>query len=95
MTIHRIRRIAPLPAAKIASVLYGVIGLLLFPFFLVMSRFSPEGSSMWAGMGMTLAIVLPLLYAAFGFVGTLIAAALYNAVAGWIGGIEVEVESAG
>lgn len=95
MTTHRIRRIAPLQAAKIAAVLYGVIGLIFFPFFLLISRLSPGGSSPWAGMGMGLAIVLPLLYAAFGFVGTLIAAALYNAVAGWVGGIEVEVESTG
>ena len=95
MTTHRIRRIAPLQAAKIAAVLYGVIGLIFFPFFLFISRFASAGVSPWASMGMGFAIVLPLCYAAFGFVGTLIATALYNAVAGWVGGIEVEVESAG
>jgi hypothetical protein len=94
MTTHRIRRISPLPAAKIAAVLYGVIGLIFLPFVLFISRLSPDGTSPWAGMGMGLAIVLPLCYAAFGFVGTLIAASLYNAIAGWVGGIEVEVESA-
>lgn len=41
---------------------------------------------------MGLAVLVPVLYAAFGFVGTLIAAALYNLVAGWVGGIEIEVE---
>lgn len=92
MTIHRIRRIAPLQAAKIAAVLYAVIGLIFFPFFLLISRLSPTGAAPWAGMGLGLAIVLPLLYAAFGFVGTLIAASIYNFVAGMVGGIEVEVE---
>ncbi|MEP6508418.1 MAG: hypothetical protein ABJC63_09355 [Gemmatimonadales bacterium] len=92
MTTHRIRRIAPLQAAKIAAVLYGIIGLVFFPFFFLISKFSPAGASPWAGMGIGLAIVLPLLYAAFGFVGTLIAAAIYNFVAGMVGGIEVEVE---
>lgn len=93
MTAHRIRRIAPLQAAKIAAVLYGVIGLIFFPFFLLISRFSSAGTGPWSGMGMGFAIAVPLLYAAFGFVGTLIAAALYNVVAGWVGGIEVEIES--
>ena len=96
MSTHRIRRIAPLSAAKIAAVLYGVIGLIFVPFIMIISRFSPgEGTTPWSNMGMGFAIVLPLLYAAFGFVGTLIATALYNAVAGWVGGIEVEVESTG
>ncbi len=91
MTTYRIRRIAPLQAAKIAAVLYGVIGLIFFPFFLLMSRLSPMGASPWATMGMGFAIALPLLYAAFGFVGTLIAAAIYNFVAGIVGGIDVEI----
>lgn len=91
--MHRIRRIAPLQAAKIAAVLYGVIGLIFFPFLILISRFSPAGTSPFGGIGMGLAIVIPLLYAAFGFVGTLIAASIYNFVAGMVGGIEVEIES--
>lgn len=95
MTTHRIRRIAPLQIAKIAAVLYGVIGLIFFPFFMLIAKLSPAGTSPWADMGMGFLIVVPFAYAAFGFVGTLIATALYNAVAGWVGGIEVEVESIG
>lgn len=93
MTTHRIRRIAPVQAAKIAAVLYGLLALLFVPFLLLFSSLSPTAaSSPWAGMGIGFAIALPLIYAAFGFVGTLIAAAIYNAVAGWVGGIEVDVE---
>jgi ABC-type enterochelin transport system permease subunit len=92
MTMHRIRRIAPVQAAKIAAVLYGLMGLIFVPFFLIMATLSPAASTPWAGMGMGLAVALPLLYAAFGFVGTLIAAAIYNLVAGWVGGFEFEVE---
>ncbi|MGH9418742.1 MAG: hypothetical protein ACRD3J_02115 [Thermoanaerobaculia bacterium] len=93
MATHRIRRIAPLQTAKIAAVLYLIVGLIFFPFFLLVSRLAPTGAGPWSGMGMSFAIILPLAYAAFGFVGTLIATAIYNFVAGMVGGIEVEVES--
>jgi hypothetical protein len=92
MTTHRIRRIAPLAAAKVAAIIYAVIGLIFFPFFLIISRLAPGGAGPWSSMGMGFAIILPICYAIFGFIGTLIATALYNAVAGWVGGIEVEVE---
>jgi hypothetical protein len=35
---------------------------------------------------------LPFLYAFFGFISGVIGAWIYNLVAGWIGGIEVEIE---
>ena len=48
-----------------------------------------------AGMmifGTGFAILAPFLYAAMGFVFGAIGAFIYNLVAKWIGGIEVEVE---
>lgn len=51
-----------------------------------------RGAPEQAGFGILFAIAMPLLYACIGAVGTLIAAALYNLVAGWVGGIEVEFE---
>ncbi len=35
---------------------------------------------------------MPVIYAVMGFVFGIIGSALYNLVAGWIGGIEVDVE---
>ena len=35
---------------------------------------------------------MPVLYAVFGLIGGAIGAALYNLVAGWVGGLEVELE---
>jgi hypothetical protein len=40
------------------------------------------------GMG----ILMPVIYGVMGFIGGVIGAAVYNLVARWIGGIEVEVE---
>jgi hypothetical protein len=37
-------------------------------------------------------IALPLFYGALGFVTTFLAALLYNAVAGMVGGVELEVQ---
>lgn len=92
MTTRRIRRINPVQAAKIVATLYLFIGVIFVPIFIFISRFSPQGGGFFAGLGVGLAVLVPVLYAAFGFVGTLIAAALYNLVAGWVGGIEIEVE---
>jgi len=43
-------------------------------------------------MGVGAIIVAPIMYACFGFIGALIGAALYNVVAGIVGGIELDVE---
>ena len=42
--------------------------------------------------GFGFAIAAPFLYAAMGFVFGALGASIYNVVAKWIGGIEVEVE---
>jgi hypothetical protein len=39
-----------------------------------------------------MAIGMPLLYIAVGFIGGIIGAAFYNVVAGWIGGFEIDYE---
>jgi hypothetical protein len=37
-------------------------------------------------------ILMPVIYGVMGFIGGVIGAAVYNLVARWIGGIELEVE---
>lgn len=95
-SLRRLKRIAPLQLGKMAGCLYGAMGLLFMPFFLAMTVFAgsmPAGQGgIFAMMGVGFAICAPLLYAAMGFVIGLIGAAIYNLLAKWIGGIEVEVE---
>ena len=77
--------------AKFLAVLYALFGLVFVPFFLLADMFSPEGSG---GFGMLFAFAMPILYGIFGVIGGAIGAALYNLVASWVGGIEVELDNA-
>lgn len=75
----QILHISKLQTAKVIAVLYFVTSL---PFFVLMLMLG-HGS-----MSLFLLISMPVLYALFGFLGTLLAAWIYNAVAARIGGIE-------
>ena len=83
----RIRRFGVAQTAKILGVLYAFMGLLFIPIFLYFNSFSPEG----AFSPLFLASI-PILYGLFGMVMTAIGCALYNLVAGWVGGIEVHLD---
>ncbi len=87
---QEIRRIDPLSAAKVCAVLYGITGLIFVPFLLLMRSFAPADPAM-PGFGVGLALAVPLLYAAAGFIFTLLGAALYNLVAGLVGGVVIEL----
>jgi len=94
-----ITRVGPLSAAKVAGLLYVVIGLVAGAF---VSLFAMAGAAIGAGsgngdgapfgalFGVGAIILLPIFYGFFGFVGTLIMAALFNVAAGMVGGIEVD-----
>ncbi len=88
---QRITRFSVGQTAKVFGVLYALIGLCLAPFFLVFGMMAPEGQ----GLGTVFAIAMPVLYGAMGLVGAAIGCALYNLVAGWVGGIEVELDQSG
>lgn len=85
---QRIRNIDPVQAAKVVAILYLMVGLVLVPIFLFLAFMDSNAF----GFGMGFAIFIPVFYAVVGFIGTMIFCALYNLVAGWVGGIEVEFE---
>ena len=89
----QIKRFSIGQSAKFLGVLYLLFGLLFVPFFLFIGMMAPsDGSGGGAFFGGTMmAIAMPVLYAIFGVIGGAIGAALYNLVAGWVGGIEVEI----
>ena len=95
-TIKRtIKRFAPLQLGKILAVLYGIMGLIFLPFMLLMSLLGPRPEGQGAGMlafGVGFGLFLPIFYAVMGFITGVIGAFVYNLVAKWVGGIEVEVE---
>ena len=95
-TTRRVKRIAPLQLGKMLALLYGIMGVIFCPIFLIASLVASHGPSPQRvgimAFGTGFALMLPFLYAAMGFIGGIIGAFIYNVIAKWIGGIEVEVE---
>jgi hypothetical protein len=90
--VAQIKRFSIGQSAKFMGVLYLLIGLIFIPMFLLMGMMAPaEGSGF--PLGTMFALVIPVLYAVMGVIGGAIGSALYNLVAGWVGGIEVEIET--
>jgi hypothetical protein len=92
-----VKRVNPLSCAKVAGVLYAIMGLLFgvfFSLFATVGAFAApdEGFGMLGAVfGIGAVVLMPIFYGCLGFVMTLIGSALYNAIAGMIGGIEIEV----
>ena len=95
-----IPRVGPLSLAKVAGLLYVVIGLIAGALF---SMVAMAGAALGAGsaggqggavfsaiFGVGAIILLPICYGVFGFIGTLIMAWLFNIAAGMVGGVEVD-----
>ena len=80
------------------SVLQAVFGLVVGAMFSVLSVLGAFGSEepnsalIGAIVGVGAIVIFPIFYAVIGFVAALIAAALYNAVAGVLGGVEMDVQ---
>jgi hypothetical protein len=92
-----ITRVGPLSLAKVAAILYAVIGLIggafLSLFYMAGSAFgaNADDTAPFAALfGAGAIVVLPICYAIFGFIGTLIMAWLFNIAVGMVGGIEVD-----
>lgn len=83
----QIRRFGVGQTAKVVGALYALMGLVFVPILLIASMISPNKPGVGAGF----ALALPILYGVLGFIFTAIGCAIYNFVAGLIGGIEVEL----
>lgn len=91
-----LKRVDPTSLAKLQAVVGGVFGLIVGAF---VSLGMITGGGMMASLGATerafgaLAIIgFPIVYAVIGFLSGAIAAVVYNAAAGRMGGISFEVE---
>jgi len=84
----RLRKIAIGPCVKVATILYGLIGVIMIPFFLAVTLLDSE----MKGFGIAFAFFMPIIYAGMGAIGGLIGSAVYNGVAGMVGGLEFELE---
>lgn len=85
---RRIRRLDPLQTGKVLGVLYALMGLVFLPFFWLLKSVMPDGGGFFMGFG----LMMPIVYGIMGLVFGAIGAFVYNVVAGFTGGLEVEVE---
>ena len=97
-----VKRIAPGSAFKVGLVVYAFLGLIVG---ICMALFSmvagslgslagggvPGARALGFGFGLSAIIVFPILYGIVGGIGGVIAAAVYNLAAGWVGGLEVDI----
>jgi hypothetical protein len=97
-----VKRIAPGSAFKVGLVVYAFLGLIVG---ICMALFSmvagslgslagggvPGARALGFGFGFSAIIVFPILYGIVGGIGGVIAAAVYNLAAGWVGGLEVDI----
>lgn len=97
-----IKEVGAMSLAKVAAVLYAGIGVIIGALF---SLFAMAGAATWASQadapggamfgvlfGIGAIVVLPICYGLFGFVATLVGAALFNVAARMTGGVRIEVQ---
>jgi Transmembrane domain of unknown function (DUF3566) len=97
-----VRRVGPGSAFKVGLVLYALMGLVLgvcvgFASMVAgnlgsMGQSASPGARLFGlGMGFGAVIFFPVLYGVIGGIFAAISAAIYNLVAGWVGGLEVDI----
>jgi hypothetical protein len=99
-----IRRVNPISVAKVAALLYGIIGLIMGALISLAAMavgtlgagVSDNSAAPMMGMlfGAGAIIVMPLFYGVVSAIVAALTAMIYNLLAGWVGGIEIEVDTA-
>ncbi|HET8634037.1 MAG TPA: hypothetical protein VFL88_07800 [Gemmatimonadales bacterium] len=95
--IQRIRRFDVGQAAKVLGLLYLLLGVVFAVIFWLVGSMIPAAEKAQPGMaifGGAMLLFLPILYGIVGAVMGAIASALYNMIASWVGGFEIELEGA-
>jgi hypothetical protein len=82
--ITKIKRFSILQTGKLLAVLYGFIALVILPIALIMLVVNPKAAAPM--------LFMVILYPAFGFIGGIVGAAIYNLAARLVGGLEITLE---
>jgi len=95
--MQKIKKIKAVSMAKIFGVMYGIIGLIIGAIITLMTAtrmfvLSSNDAMAVLFFGLGAIVMLPVVYGAFGFLGGLIGAWIYNLTARLTGGLEIEIE---
>lgn len=92
--MKRVKKFGILQTAKVAAIMYFIMAaIIMLPFGLISSM---VGHQAFPGMPFTggiFFVLMPFFYGAFSFVAVALGCLFYNLIAGWTGGIEIEVET--
>ncbi|HVN18338.1 MAG TPA: DUF3566 domain-containing protein [Dongiaceae bacterium] len=90
--MHVLKSVGVMSVAEISGFLYGCVGLLVAPLFLLIGFFGTlAGHNNSAFTGVITALLIPFLYGVLGFFMGAIGAFLYNLLSDRVGGIELEL----
>ena len=92
--MYTIRRFSVMKTATVVAVMYVVIvAIFVIPFGILALAFGSGDSGASTGVGfLVFGLLAAVVYGVIGWIITAIACAIYNLVAGWVGGIEVQVD---
>ena len=93
-----LKRVGVLSCGKVLGLLYAAMGLIFGGIFSLISiggMVASAGQGAAAGMlfGVGAIVFLPIFYGVLGFISGLVLALLYNLLAQFVGGLELELES--
>ena len=95
--MQEIKAVNIISVAKVMGILYGILGLLFIPMFLIMTAAAglsgQKDAALGAGIGIVFALAMPIFYGLMGFVMGALMAWIYNLVAGRWGGIELDLRT--
>jgi hypothetical protein len=94
-----VTRVSPWSVAKIAALLYGIIGLFVGAIMSAMAllfgtALAAQRNDAWIGtiFGVSAIVVMPILYGIGGGIMAAISALIYNVAARMVGGVRIDVE---
>lgn len=99
----KIEKVGVFSLAKVQAILAAFIGLIIGTFYTILSILinswsipiivSEQDKMIIRTLGAMEIIIFPIIYGVVGFISGAVIAFLYNLIAKWVGGIEIELES--
>lgn len=93
--MKRIKKFGVMQTSKVVAIIYFLLSaVVMIPIGIIGSLIGDAAYPGFPSIGGIFFIFLPILYGILGFIVTAIGCLIYNLIAGWTGGIEIEVETA-